>query len=715
MMAGHVGYSTACFVDAFRARTWPAVGIFAMLLVSVAGTAIAQDESLVVEEIIVQGEKIRRTADDAPTSISVISGEQAGAAANSDIDDVIDSEPNVLANEGFKPPAIRGVDGVTGGRSAITAGSQPRIPIVVDDVALPSGEASTITQGSTWDVDVVEVARGPQATSTGRNALGGAIRVFTRDPEFFHEYGTRLRFSDQAEVGADFMLNTPLIEDQLALRLTAELSIGNSYIDNNPSPLPDGRDPNDEELARVRGKLLFEPDFLPGLSVLASAEWSESRGPTEGFFDGDISDLSVTSGVFGLVSSYEAVSNDRFSLKTSYDFTDNLTLVTRASLQDNELRFTENGEQIFGLFLFGETRFEKILHEGEAYLQFEDLGIVSSGVFGVIHSVEDEQGSNNGQLLTFSLDGQITNTGIYGEVELDGSDLLPGLAFIAGGRYEIDDRSRDIFDGAGNLIGTSSFDETAFLPKAGLRYDFNDDSSVGYTYSQGFRAGGLDVDVGAPFGGFAITSVVFQPERLKQHEIYGRTTIADVLDLRASAFFYSWEDAQVAGAASYPGSGDAAIGNIPEAEGLGLELFAAYQITDEISVSGSLGLLDTEITEVNAEQAALLGEELPRAPNLTGSVGLTYQGENGLDGSVSLRHVGGHVSDLSQPDLDAYTIVDASLGFEEDFGGLQLRLDAFVNNVFDERFQTFNEVSGGFTLQKAGAPRTFGFAATFRF
>lgn len=686
------------------------------LLCSVSSLGLAQDSPLDLGTLVLRGEKINRTTEDAPASISVISGEDVETPSNTDIDDVINSQPNVLANEGFKPPAIRGVDGQGGDRPAITAGSQPRIPVLVDDVPIPSGEASNITQTSTWDVDTVEVARGPQATSTGRNALGGAIRVYTKDPVFFSEGAVRFSFNDQQQSGVAFMVNTPIVKDQLAFRFTGEYFGGESYINNNPNPLPAGFDPNITESKRVRAKLLWEPAAAPGLSLLFSAEHTDIKGPTEGFFNGNIDGLSVN-GVFAFASAYEDVEQSIYSARATYEFSENVAVVARLAYLENDLLFRDTGETLFPGATFGATGFNKELTETEVYVRFQDLGIVNTGVFGVIHSEEDEVGFNNGALLSFNLTGKIENTGIYGEVELDAGALLPGVAVILGGRYEMDERSRTTFDGAGNLVGSGSFSEDVFLPKLGLRYDLNDRTSFGYVYSEGFRGGGLDVDLGAPFGGFAFSSVAFGPERLKQHELYAKTTVlGGQFDLAASAFFYIWEDAHVSGAAVYPASGDSALGNIPEAEGRGLELSATYRATSTLTFDGAIGLLDTEITKVTAAQAGFLGLDLPRAPNTTASLGVSYEGPNGFDAYARARFVGDHFSALNQAKLDDYTVVDIGFGYEFEVStGKTMRVEGFVENLFDERYLTFTEATAFGGLNKVGQPRTFGISATMKF
>ena len=217
---------------------------------------------------------------------------------------------------------------------------------------------------------------------------------------------------------------------------------------------------------------------------------------------------------------------------------------------------------------------------------------------------------------------------------------------------------------------------------------------------------------GAPF-----SAIAFSGDRIKQHEIYGRTTVMDgALGLKASAFVYRWEDPQVSGAGAYPGSGDPAIGNLLEAQGKGFEFSARYSATDRLSLTANLGLLETEITGTTASQAAFQGLELPRAPKTTASLGAAWSGSNGFDVAGQVRFVGSHFSALGQDKLDSYAVVDLSAGYDWALGnGNSVRIEAFVDNVFDERYQTFTEATSFGGLNKVGQPRTIGLSATVEF
>ncbi|MEM8698231.1 MAG: TonB-dependent receptor plug domain-containing protein, partial [Pseudomonadota bacterium] len=338
------------------------------LAAQTAGDAAEESDVELLNEVIVRGDKVERVLSDATAGTTIIPGDEAERPINLDIDKLLSTQPNILANEGFSLPSIRGIDSTSGARPGITVGSQPRTPILVDDVATAAGDSSTISQLTLWDVGSVEVARGPQPTSTGRNAFGGAIRVYTNDPVFDFEAAARAGyFTQDGTVTGAFMANVPLIEDQVALRVTGEGSIGQSFVDIAPV-LPAGFDPEEERFNRFRGKLLFEPEALEGLSLLLSVDRTRSEKPLEGFVS-DVSTISIDNTFpFALRSSYEEVDQITGQARLTYDFNDSFSMVGRFAFQENELLFVDTGEGFFGIAI-GATGFDKRQFEGEAYLQ----------------------------------------------------------------------------------------------------------------------------------------------------------------------------------------------------------------------------------------------------------------------------------------------------------------------------------------------------------
>ncbi|MEO1612022.1 MAG: TonB-dependent receptor, partial [Pseudomonadota bacterium] len=393
---------------------------------------------------------------------------------------------------------------------------------------------------------------------------------------------------------------------------------------------------------------------------------------------------------FGLTSNNDN-RQTTYALRASYEIDDGIELELRGSFLDNTF-IIPNSNPLFDFTQDNETL------SGEALLRIEDVGFVNRAVFGVAYDHQTDVGVNDVAFFPISFDGEIYSIGIFGEIEFG---LTDQLALIAGGRLEIDDRQRLLT--AFGQSGELDISETAFIPKIGLRYDFNDDASIGYQYTEGYRPGGIDFDLFDPAAGI----VTYDSERLRQHEIYGRARLMDDrLSIGASIFYYDFDDAQTFGA------NPNLFGNVPEARGFGGELEAAFEVIDGLTVSGGIGFVDTKITDPGPNLAAFDGDPLPRSSEITASAAISYVSPWGFDARASVNHVGSRPSSLGFGAARSYTVVDLAAGYEVFIADdASFRIEAFVNNVGDERVTFGND--GG--IEVLGRPRTFGIGGTFRF
>ena len=686
---------------------------------------------LKIREVVIVGDKIGRLAVEAPPSITIVEGEQAEQPVNRHVKIVIRKTANALAEEGPQLPALRGVDGSAGYGQALTAGTQPRIPLLIDDVPRPLMDAFAISRSSTWDVSTMEIARGPQPSSTGRNALGGAIRVYTNNPTFEYEAAARLRgYTADGTADGAAMVNLPLIDNQVAFRATAEESRGDAYIKvtGGTEGLRGGYDPETEIFRRYRGKLLLTPEAVSGLEIKLTVDHMRTAGPNPGFgdVDGDPKNLNVSN--FALQNAFEKNDQTTYIGRLNYALNEFADLEIRGSFIDNDLALLDNGSGV------GQADFAQNQGEGEAYLRVSDLGVLSRGLIGIIHNTATEDGSTDaphyvldpmsgmffpnvtGASLDYRSDGEIHNTGWYAEAEfaLDELGLADGLTLIAGGRYERDDRHRSLGVG-GVTLADRSLSARRFQPKVGLRYAPNDDLLLGYTYSEGFRAGGTDVDIFAAFFGLpSIPISKFDPETLSQHEVYAKSSLLNRrVSFGASAFYYTHQDAQLQVTSILLNPlGFPLTTNIPEAVSYGLEIEATADLTAGFSVNGALGLLKTEITDAGPFLQSNEGDELPRAPSTTANLALNYDSGDGFNATLSGRFVGRTTSILNAPEIPSYTILDLSMGHVFQDGGL--RVDFFIENLMDQAYFNFRG-AGANAFEGKGRPRTFGFSSTWRF
>jgi outer membrane receptor protein involved in Fe transport len=214
------------------------------------------------DDIIVTGEKSNRTLQETTTSVAVTTPERIRQENILSIQDVYNRTANVSETYGAAGFTIRGINnqGVGAGGNADTA------TVYVDGAPIPR---QTLFGGPTdlWDIDQVEILRGPQSTIQGLNALAGAVVLTTRDASVTDNSADgRILWTDRNERTFSVAAGGPLIRDELGIRLSAERRADRGII---PNVTRGGYDDSLRTL-NLRGKLHWTPQALPGLDVKAS-------------------------------------------------------------------------------------------------------------------------------------------------------------------------------------------------------------------------------------------------------------------------------------------------------------------------------------------------------------------------------------------------------------------------------------------------------------
>ncbi|MGI2855993.1 TonB-dependent receptor plug domain-containing protein [Shewanella algae] len=254
----------------------------ALLLAMLASPTFADDAvergNQSIEKIVVLGEKTEESLKDVSSSVSVITEEQLKTLQYLSVHDAISEIPNLVVLSG-QMPNIRGVSG----------GAKTRVSTITDGVAEPFMADLTGDTGM-WDIEQIEVFRGPQSTSNGRNSIGGAMFIKTKDPTFDWQGAARVGYRSESQyIDSAAAISGPLIEDELAFRLSAQHTDGETYT----TPViheanPPGFDLNKLNTDRIRAKLLWEPTAVDGLKAMLSYAKNHERGNTgQPYFSGD--------------------------------------------------------------------------------------------------------------------------------------------------------------------------------------------------------------------------------------------------------------------------------------------------------------------------------------------------------------------------------------------------------------------------------------------
>ncbi|MEM9358492.1 MAG: TonB-dependent receptor [Pseudomonadota bacterium] len=233
-------------------------------------TQIVQATEL--QGIVVYGAKTETDLQKTTTGVQVFTSEEIEESSIQDIDDVLDQTSNVIQRFGGEGFAIRGIsnNSVVG-----NVGTSPLATLYIDGTPFNSFALRTGIE-ELWDVDQVEVFKGPQSTVFGRNALAGTVVVKTKDPEYRNTMKAQAGMGSQGTRGIAGTVNANLIDQTLAVRVSVDYNTTDGF-NNNPTLGID--DQASSSNLTLRGKVLFEPS--KAFSNVITLTYSDNKSGDE--------------------------------------------------------------------------------------------------------------------------------------------------------------------------------------------------------------------------------------------------------------------------------------------------------------------------------------------------------------------------------------------------------------------------------------------------
>ena len=206
-----------------------------------------------VETIVVTGEKLGRSVQETASSVVVVTREDLEASSAASMKDVVTTFANVLSGSGDREIVIRGVP-QTG-----IGGEGETISVYLDGVALPPQAARFAGPLSAWDLDQVEVLRGAQSSTQGRNSLAGAVVLRSREPTA--DWDARARAGVMSRDGHDFAIaGGGPVTDTLRFRVSLQDRYDNGEIHNITR---DEDDAGRERTRNGRARIAWMPETWP--------------------------------------------------------------------------------------------------------------------------------------------------------------------------------------------------------------------------------------------------------------------------------------------------------------------------------------------------------------------------------------------------------------------------------------------------------------------
>jgi iron complex outermembrane recepter protein len=687
---------------------------------STEATAPVVDESEIVVTALRRATRLQET----PISVSALSGDELREKGIADLAGLASATPSfTLQDNGpsARRPIIRGIQGA----------GEPQVGIYFDDYPLTSTPGSTNDAGrfapdlKLYDIDRVEVLKGPQGTLFGAGSMGGTLRYLPAKPELDTFSGQAQAEINQVSKGGvsasiEAGLNVPIVAGVLGIRGLAYGSREAGYIDN----VTLGREnANRGEVKGARLSALFTPTDRLTISALGLYQHSHYDAGSAAITSSG--DLQTSLGVYdplddkvwmgGLTASYKMgfatlTGNASFYKRQVYftfafpglniPFTSppvpglGLTMQPQTATSETyELRLASNGNTPFNwtVGVFQQSR--------DASLQSEIAFVDTAGV--VDRSLP--------LYLNRFVDSYLDQRAVFGEASYTFFDKLTLTLGARAFDYKVGSTSRTVVNLGGspgsNIALPANFKASSWIPKANLSYQATRDFLIYAQFSEGYRPGGANqqADPLIPPG--------YGADNVKNYEVGIKSQWFDRrLTANLAAYRMDWSNIQVAG--STPNGLFRFTTNAGAARVNGFELELNGRLTDDWDAGFNLGYVDAQLTEdqpfiPGVPRRGLAGQRLPAVPKTTMNIFSSYGVDIGtlratlraewryIDGTKNsfnpylVSATTGTVTSVADPffaRMPSYTLTNISADLK--------RADSwtatlFVNNVFDNRGKTF--------------------------
>ncbi|QIB66997.1 TonB-dependent receptor domain-containing protein [Kineobactrum salinum] len=664
------------------------------------------DTRPVLEEVIVTALKREQALMDAPISVSAFTGDDLERMGADNLGDFLQRAPGVAVNDtgnGSQVIYIRGLSSIFG---------DPPVGFYLDEIPFTTIGITGVPDVRSFDLERVEVLRGPQGTLYGASSLGGTIRILTRDPEHNEfQFKGDVSYSDTEgssdNRGYKAAVNLPLVNDTLSLRAAVTHEEESGWIDLNDSTgAIEEEGYNDFDVTTWRGKLRFTPSER--VDVIASA-WNYDSDASGGNLanDNGLNDVFAVGGgrastdaEYEIYSALVNIDLGAFTLSSStatmdFDLFSDSVFGTTDRLNQNftqEFRLTSNGDsRIFW---------------------------VAGAIYSEVETFAEAAISLPGVNFLFTENTESENWAVYGELTYSFSDTLDGTIGV---RYFEDDRRRN------DTTGDVAFPELGgeyddISPRLSLAWRPDDNTLVYGTISKGFRSGQTQPAVTVSTAALLGISV---PEEVGAEEAWSfeagmkLTRLDGRFSLESALYYIDWDDLQTVvevvpatlGAFMTAGSSSA----------YGLDLALRYSLTDMLSFSigGNWNSSTYDEDVLSADGMTLVyeeGKQINEFPKytLSGSVDYLNPGAiNGMDfiALAALEHMAERTTGFGaiRTSGDETTRLNARVGIQDENWGLYL----FGENLNDEGGAVVPQANSVLALRYR--PRTIGLNLKFNF
>lgn len=602
---------------------------------AVGGGASSSQESpkspVEIEEVIVTAQKRAEKLRDVPVSISVLSGSDLDKSTAQGMTELLGRVPGVAADEFFLGGStLVRVRGVTAG-NALFAGSSP-VAYYLDSIPFGFVKSAIAPDLDAYDLERVEILRGPQGTLYGASALNGVVRVLTEDASLDEfQVKSRVATSSTEDGGwnyrGDLAVNAPIIEGKLGARAVAGFEHLSGWIDE---PNRNLKDVNDGSNTNLRLKINSQP--TEALSISAFTWFSRSDyGAPSGSLDDSIrlsklaEPIDTAFDAYGFTAQYDFTAFSVKSMTGYVDFT-NDSLLDLGTLGASGVRL---------LTALGARTFSE---------EFNINSTLVSAWRWSLGGIYRDSTSLLLQRLPPVLPKPTTDTktvsqsyAVFGEL----TRLLfdNHLELTAGLRY-FEDRVND--EERAFPVAPSNVRFSNVSPRAVVTWHPAGQMTLYASYAEGFRSG-------VPQNGNVIAAAPqipsASPDKLRNYELGTKGSFLDRrVDVDAAIYYINWKDVQQQIIVPAPGNpvGIVALVNGQSASGMGVDFGVSAQVSDGLVLGTNLGWNDLKMDANVLSGGVVLfdkGDRLNLSPEWTLGASADYSfplGSSGYSGKLSV-------------------------------------------------------------------------------
>jgi len=684
-----------------------------------------------VEELVVTARRREESLKDVPVAVTAITAERLALTGATDLTVMQQTTPNttVQVARGSNSTLISFIRGV--GQQDPLWGFEPGVGLYIDDVYIARPQAAVL---DIFDIERIEVLRGPQGTLYGRNTIGGAIKYVTakiqNDPEF------RIKGTVGSYDERDLVASAKgKVTDTLGVGLTWAHFGHDGYGTN----LNTGAEHYNKDVDAARATVEFSPtDRL--FFRLAGDIVTDNSNPRHGHRETQA--LSATGapiaggaplpGVYDTRAGsgdFNRVEARGVSLLGQWAMSDSITLKSITAYRAGETEGTIDFDELPAAILDVPARYNDHQFTQELQLLYTSdkiqavagvfyLNATAAGAFDTVVSQANLTIATAGHVDTESWSG-------YADVSYSVTDALK---VSVGGRYTRDEKTgqvyRQNFTGLksplfsntlaipglvrSNFTNSKTFDK--FTPRVSVSYDVNPDMTGYVSYSQGFKSGGFDMRADAILTPTSVNG--YEPESVDSYEAGLKGYFFDRrLSLNSAVFYAKYKDQQITQQTPVGASIASQVLNVGKSHMSGAEIEGVASLLPNLTANFSLGYIKAEFDEYRALDLTSTPPVVrdfadvrvfQNTPEWTGSVSFTYTADLGDHGRITFTPVASyrdsfHMFEIpSQLDQSSYWLVDASLVWTS--ASDRYRVGLHGKNLTDETYRI-----GGYNFpQSAG-------------